>query len=59
MEKKNVKNNYNIYCFNSKLIQRNDDKSIKNNTNNLNANQNNESSRVLCDPINKKNCKRI
>ena len=55
LEKKNVKNNYNIYCFNSKLIQRNDDKSIKNNTNNPNANQNNESSRVLCDSINKKN----
>ena len=59
LEKKNVKNNYNIYCFNSKLIQRNDDKSIKNNTNNPNANQNNESSRVLCDSISKKKCKRI
>ena len=32
LEKKNVKNNYNIYCFKSKLMQRNDDK----NTNNTN-----------------------
>ena len=54
LEKKNVKNNYNIYCFNSKLIQRNDDKSTKN-TNNINVNINNESSRILCDSMNKKN----
>ena len=51
LEKKtNIKNNYNIYFINSKLIQRNDDKNI-NSINNIN---NNESSRVLYDSINKK-----
>ncbi len=51
LDKKNVKNNYNIYCFNSKLIQRNEDKNI----NNININSNNnESSRVLYDSMNKK-----
>ena len=51
LDKKNVKNNYNIYCFNSKLIQRNEDK----NMNNVNINSNNnESSRALYDSINKK-----
>ena len=49
LEKKNLKNNYNIYCFNSKLIQRNDDKSIKY--------KNNESSRVLYDSMNNKKIK--
>ena len=55
LEKKNVKNNYNIYCFNSKLMQRNDDKNTNNTnyTNNINVNIN--SSRVLGDSINKKN----
>ena len=57
LEKKNVKNNYNIYCFHSKLIQRNDDKNI-NSINNININ-NNESSRILCDSINKKNINEI
>ena len=52
LDKKNVKNNYNIYCFNSKLIQRNDDKNI-NSINNINSN-NNESSRGLYDSMNKK-----
>ena len=54
LEKKNVKNNYNIYCFNSKLMQRNDDKNTNNTnyTNNINVNIN--SSRVLGDSINKK-----
>ena len=51
LEKKtNIKNNYNIYFINSKLIQRNDDKNI-NSINNIN---NNESSRILYDSINKK-----
>ena len=51
LEKKtNIKNNYNIYFINSKLIQRNDDKNI-NSINNIN---NNESSRVLYDSVNKK-----
>jgi len=54
LDKKNVKNNYNIYCFNSKLIQRNEDSNL-NNLNNINLNSNNyESSRVLYDSINKK-----
>ena len=55
LEKKNAKNNYNIYCFNSKLMQRNDDKNTNNTnyTNNINVNIN--SSRVLGDSINKKN----
>ena len=48
-EKNNVKNNYNIYCFNSKLIQRNDDKT-KDSINNI---KNNESSRALYDSMNK------
>ena len=49
-KKTNIKNNYNIYFINSKLIQRNDDKNI-NSINNIN---NNESSRVLYDSVNKK-----
>ena len=49
-KKTNIKNNYNIYFINSKLIQRNDDKNI-NSINNIN---NNESSRILYDSINKK-----
>ena len=48
LDKKNLKNNYNIYCFNSKLIQRNDDKNINNMINN------NESSKLLYDSINNK-----
>ena len=52
LEKKtNIKNNYNIYFINSKLIQRNDDKNI-NSINNINNNE--SSSRALYDSINKK-----
>ena len=50
-KKNNIKNNYNLYCYNSKLIQRNDDKII-NSINNIN--NNNESSRALYDSMNKK-----
>ena len=50
LDKKNIKNNYNMYCFNSKLIQRNEDKNI----NNINNNNNNESSKILFDSINNK-----
>ena len=55
LDKKKVKNNYNIYCFNSKLIQRNEEKIIMNINNNIIVNSNNnESSRGLYDSMNRK-----
>ena len=56
LEKKIVKNNFNTHCFNSKLIQKDDNKNFNNINNNnyyMNSN-NNESSRVLYDSISKK-----
>ncbi len=54
LEKKNMNNNYNIYCFNSKLIHREENQNINSINSVNNVNNYNESSRVLYDSINKK-----